>query len=140
MEPTVTAGQVITAREVGREYRPRHGDVVLFHPPGGRWGDRTVLFLKRVVAVGGETIACCDPAGKVTVNGTSLDESYVSNDSPLDVPPNPHYCGPRRFGPVEVAQDAVFVMGDNRASSIDSRCDGPIPTTSVFAVLMSAAG
>lgn len=35
MEPTVKAGQVITVRAVGREYRPRRGDVVLFHPDGG---------------------------------------------------------------------------------------------------------
>jgi signal peptidase I len=137
MEPTVKAGQVITAREVGPQYRPRHGDIVLFHPSGGQWGDRAVPFLKRVIAVGGETIACCDSAGKVTINGTPLVEPYVANDSPLDMPPNQHFCGSRRFDPVAVATDTVFVMGDNRASSNDSRCAGPIPAKSVFAVMIS---
>jgi signal peptidase I len=137
MEPTVRAGQVITVRAVGREYRPQHGDIVLFHPGGGQWGDTTAPFLKRVIAVGGETIACCDSAGKVTINGTPLVEPYVANDAPLDMPPSPHSCGPRRFGPSAVAKGTVFVMGDNRAMSNDSRCAGAIPATSVFAVMIS---
>lgn len=130
------AGQVITAREVGSQYLPRRGDIVLFHSSGGNWGDRTVPFLKRVIAVGGETIACCDPAGKVTIDGRPLDEPYVANDSPLDMPPS-YGCGPRRFDPVAVAKGTIFVMGDNRASSNDSRCAGPIPATAVFAVMIS---
>src|SRR4030095_675379 len=67
MEPTVKPGQVLTTRAGGGKYKPRHGAVVLSHPPGGRWGDRTTSFLKRVIAVGGET-ACCDSAGRVTIN------------------------------------------------------------------------
>jgi signal peptidase I len=137
MEPTVRAGQVITVRAVGREYRPRRGDIVLFHPGGGKWGDTTAPFLKRVIAVDGEAITCCDSAGKVTINGMPLDEPYVANDGPLDMPPSPHSCGSRRFGPVAVATGTVFVMGDNRAMSNDSRCAGPIPATSVFAVMTS---
>ncbi len=84
MEPTVRAAQVITARTVTGTYEPRRGDVVLFRSPGGLWGDRKVPLLKRVVAVGGETIACC---------------------------------------------------GDSRARSNDSRCAGPVPASSVFAVM-----
>lgn len=137
MAPTVKAGQVITVRQVGRDYKPQRGDVVLFHSNGGQWGDRTAPLLKRVVAVGGETIACCDPAGKVTVNDVPLDEPYVSDDGPLDLPPNPQDCGPRRFAPVGVATGSVFVMGDNRANSNDSRCAGPVPTASIFAVMTS---
>jgi signal peptidase I len=137
MEPTVKAGQVITVRAVGRDYKPRRGDIVLFHGGGGQWGDSAAPFLKRVIAVGGETIACCDTAGKVTINGRPLDEPYVANDAPPDMPPSAHSCGPRRFGPVAVATGTVFVMGDNRAASNDSRCAGPIPATSIFAVLAS---
>jgi signal peptidase I len=110
MEPTVKAGQVITVRAVGHEYSPRRGDIVLFHPDGGQWGDKKGPFLKRVVAVGGETIACCDSAGKVTLNGTPLAEPYVANDARLDMPPSRQDCGPRRFGPVAVAVGTVFVM------------------------------
>jgi signal peptidase I len=137
MEPTVKAGQVITVRPVGQEYRPRSGDIVLFHGDGGRWGETTAPRLKRVIAVGGQTISCCDSTGKVTIDDRSLDEPYVVNDAPLDMPPSPDFCGPRRFGPVTVATDTVFVMGDNRAMSNDSRCAGPIPATSVFAVMTS---
>ncbi|MEV0716875.1 signal peptidase I [Asanoa sp. NPDC050611] len=137
MEPAVKSGQVINARAVGDKYEPRHGDVVLFHPPGGRWGDRQTPFLKRVVAVGGETVACCDAAGKVTIDGKPLAEPYVTQDSPLDTPPGPDSCLPRRFGPVAVATGTLFVMGDNRVASNDSRCAGPIPETSVFAVMVS---
>ncbi|MDG6106274.1 signal peptidase I [Dactylosporangium aurantiacum] len=135
MEPAVKAGQVITVRKVGRGYSPRRGDVVLFRDAGPRWVATSSPLLKRVVAVGGETVACCDAAGKVTVNGAPLDEPYVTQDAPLDVPPNPQSCESRRFGPVAVPADAVFVLGDNRARSNDSRCAGPVPTASVFAVM-----
>lgn len=134
MEPTVKAGQVITARRVEHQYQPRRGDIVLYHPGGDRPDAR---FLKRVIAVGGETVACCDQAGQVTVDGKPLAEPYVANDSPLDLPPNPSSCLPRRFGPVAVAKGALFVMGDNRIASNDSRCTGTIPATSVFAVMTS---
>jgi signal peptidase I len=135
MEPTVKAGQVITTHGVGREYKPRRGDVVLFHPDGEKWGVSKAPFLKRVIAVGGETIACCDPTGKVTIDGAPLDEPYVTNNSSLDAPPTPEVCRSRQFGPVTVAKDAIFVMGDNRAASNDSRCAGPVPAASVVAVM-----
>jgi signal peptidase I len=137
MEPTVKAGQVITARTVTGTYEPRPGEAVLFRSPGGLWGDRKVPLLKRVVAVSGGTVACCDGAGKVTVDGNPLDEPYVAEDASLDEPPNPNYCGPRRFAPVTVPADSVFVMGDSRARSNDSRCAGPVPMSSVFAVMVN---
>jgi signal peptidase I len=135
MEPTVKAGQVITVRTLEPGYTPERGDIVLFHGDQVHWVAASSPLLKRVIAIGGETVACCDPAGKVTVNGAALDESYVAEDSPLDAPPNPHSCDSRRFGPITVPGDAVFVLGDNRARSNDSRCAGPIPATSVFAVM-----
>lgn len=135
MEPTVRAGQVITARTVTGTYEPRRGDVVLFRSPGGLWGDGKVPLLKRVIAVSGETIACCDTAGKVTVNGKPLDEPYVAEDASLDEPPDPNHCGSRRFAAATVPADSVFVMGDSRARSNDSRCAGPLPASSVFAVM-----
>ncbi|MDG4791531.1 signal peptidase I [Micromonospora sp. WMMD1102] len=135
MEPTVESGQVVTVRTVGGTYEPRRGDVVLLRSPGGLWGDREAPLLKRVVAVGGETIACCDTSGRVTVDGKALAEPYVAEDASLDEPPNPHSCGSRRFAAVTVPADSVFVMGDSRARSNDSRCAGPVPVSSVFAVM-----
>jgi signal peptidase I len=137
MEPTGKAGQVITARAVTGTYEPRRGDVVLFRSAGGAWGDHDGPLLKRVVAVAGETIACCDDAGKVTVDGKPLDEPYVTEDAPLDEPPAPGYCGPRRFAAVTVPANSVFLMGDSRARTNDSRCAGPVPASSVFAVMVS---
>ncbi|GAA1754856.1 hypothetical protein GCM10009681_27510 [Luedemannella helvata] len=136
MAPTVKSGQVITVRTVEGDYQPKRGDIVLFHG-GEQWGGSGAPLLKRVIAVGGETVACCDPDGKVTVNGQPLTEPYVATDAPLDLPPSPQDCGPRRFGPVAVPTGSVFVMGDNRAASNDSRCAGPIPATSVSAVMVS---
>jgi signal peptidase I len=135
MEPAVKAGQVITVRKTGAGYQPKRGDVVLFHGDQAHWVGTSSPLLKRVVAVGGETVACCTVAGKVTVNGEPLDEAYVAEDAALEVPPNPASCESRRFGPVQVPKDAVFVMGDNRARSNDSRCAGPVPVASVFAVM-----
>ncbi|MFC0529199.1 S26 family signal peptidase [Phytohabitans kaempferiae] len=97
MEPTVRSGQVITVWTVTGRYEPRRGDVVLFRSPGGLWGDHKVPLLKRVVAVGGETVACCGAAGTVTVDGRLLDEPYVAEDASLDESPDPNHCGPRRI-------------------------------------------
>jgi signal peptidase I len=136
MEPTVKAGQVINVRKVGHGYTPRHGDIVLFHGTE-KWSasPASEVFLKRVVAVGGEVIACCDSAGLVTVDDSPLDEPYVKDNSPLDAAPAPGTCLARKFDPVTVPPDMVFLMGDNRMASNDSRCEGPVPASSVFAVM-----
>ncbi|MEU7873731.1 signal peptidase I [Dactylosporangium sp. NPDC049140] len=133
MEPGIKPGQVITARRVA-DYTPKRGDVVLFHPPAD-WSAKDTPMLKRVLAVGGEVVACCTPAGKVTVNGAALDETYLGEDGPLDAQPDPRSCLARRFGPVAVPQGSVFLAGDHRVASNDSRCLGPIPASAVFAVV-----
>jgi signal peptidase I len=66
-------------------------------------------FIKRVIGIGGDTVACCDDAGRVTVNGKPLDEPYVFEDD--------H----RSFGPVTVPKGQLWVMGDHRGDSDDSR-------------------
>ena len=106
------------------------GDVVVFEDPGGWLGatpEPTGLqeflsliglypegghLVKRVVALGGDRVACCNRGGRITVNGTPLrEEDYLRKGvSPSD----------RRFD-VTVPADAVWVMGDNRSNSQDSR-------------------
>jgi signal peptidase I len=68
-------------------------------------------FIKRVVGVPGDQVACCDDQGRVTVNGAALDESYVfPGNSASDLPFN-----------VTVPEGRLWVMGDHRAASADSR-------------------
>ncbi|WP_425273065.1 signal peptidase I [Saccharomonospora piscinae] len=73
-------------------------------------------FVKRIIATGGQTVECCDDRNRVLVDGQPLDEPYIhwqSSDSEQ-----------REFGPVTVPEGTVWVMGDNRNNSSDSRYQG----------------
>ncbi|MFJ6072936.1 signal peptidase I [Streptomyces sp. NPDC093065] len=89
--------------------RPQRGDVVVFDGTGlfGH-GD----YIKRVVGVGGDHVVCCDEEGRVRVNGQSVDESafLYPGDRPSTVPFD-----------VVVPDGTLFVLGDHRADSSDSR-------------------
>jgi signal peptidase I len=81
-------------------------------------------FVKRVIGVGGDTVACCDAAGRVTVNNVPLDEPYVFENNPLDAG--------RTFAPIKVPDGDLWVMGDHRGDSADSRINGPVPQDRVI--------
>jgi signal peptidase I len=105
------------------------GDLIGISQPGEK------DFIKRVIGVPGDTVACCDVNGNVYVNGYALDESpYLPDElnSPRDREPSPRECGSRRFNPVTVAPGQIFVMGDHRLVSQDSRCQGQVPIENVI--------
>ena len=136
MESTLLMGDRVVVQKISDFDR---GDVVVFRDPGGWLSepvsdpgpfDRVLEFvgvptastpghlIKRVIGLPGDTVECCDEENRITVNGQSLDESaylYVDSD---DVQINPSDV---RFK-VVVPADRIFVMGDHRDVSADSRC------------------
>jgi signal peptidase I len=134
-------GEVIVFRgtdDWDPEYRPAGGDDGLLGDIATGVLDLIGLaepdekdFIKRVIAVGGDTVACCDADGDVVVNGVSLHEDdYVYDDAPLDVAPGT--CHSRRFEAVAIPEGEVWVMGDHRGNSKDSRCQGPVPVENII--------
>ncbi|GAA5120503.1 signal peptidase I [Haloechinothrix salitolerans] len=82
-------------------------------------------FVKRIIATGGQTVRCCDEDNRVVVDGEPLDEPYVYYP-----PGGEHQHDP--FDPVTVPEDMVWVMGDNRGNSSDSRANGPVPVDNII--------
>jgi signal peptidase I len=111
MSPTLTAGDHVLVDKLSGRWRPSEvGDLVVFHEPQG--GE---LAVKRIVALEGSTVALED--GVLHVDGVPQREPGIDLKGVDSV----------YFGPVAVAAGAVFVMGDNRGDSIDSRTYGAIP-------------
>ncbi len=132
MEPTMLVDDKILVQKVsywGGDVK--RGDVVVFDDPGSWLGsedsphasnalqgalEKVGLFptgghlIKRVIGVGGDTVACCSD-GKLTVNGTKLDEPYVLDETATK----------DETFEVKVRDGYLWVMGDNRGNSSDSR-------------------
>lgn len=138
---TPQRGEVVVFRGTDSwdpEYRPAAGDDGAFSAFTTGVLDLIGLakpdekdFIKRVIAVGGDTVSCCDADGNVVVNGVSLHEdAYVYENSPLDIEPG--VCGARRFEELTVPEGEVWVMGDHRGDSSDSRCSGTVPVENII--------
>jgi signal peptidase I len=111
MERGLRAGDRVLVNKLAYRFgaEPRRGDVVVFDG-SGYFGDAE--YIKRVVGVGGDRVVCCDREGRLQVNGRSVDESayLYPGDSPSTV----------RFD-VVVPDGTLFVLGDHRSDSSDSR-------------------
>ncbi|MFD5433354.1 signal peptidase I [Kitasatospora sp. NPDC127067] len=140
MEQTIQIGDRVLVDKLTPWFgsEPQRGDIVVFKDPGG-WlerdrkpsGDGPVLggakqvltfvgllpsdneqdLIKRVIGVGGDTVECCDAQGRLSVNGRPVEESYLAPGNPPS----------RQTFKVQVPQGRLWVMGDHRDVSADSR-------------------
>ncbi len=101
MENTLFHGERLMVDKLTYRFRePRRGEIIVLNMPRSR-------FIKRIIAVGGDSIQ--ERSGVIYVNGAALDEPYVDNKTTMN------------WGPFLVPEGHVWVMGDNRPRSDDSR-------------------
>jgi signal peptidase I len=121
MEPNYFDHEYLIINEISyRLSTPKRGEVIVFHYPY----DRSQYFIKRIIGLPGETITISN--GKITIineanaNGFVLEENYL---------PNVYTQGELT---VKLNSDEYYVLGDNRAASLDSRMFGPITRADII--------
>ena len=108
MEPTLHNGELVLYTRLNKEYKK--GDVVSVRIPSGEY------YVKRIIALEGDTVRISD--GSVYVNDRLLDEPYIVGETW-------EQAGAVRY-PLTLQKGKIFVMGDNREISMDSRSFGVI--------------
>ena len=83
MEHTLNINDRVLVNKLVYDFRaPRRGEIIVFTSPvSWRSSPDETDFIKRVIGVGGDHVACCDSQGRLTVNGTPLDEPYLNTDA-----------------------------------------------------------
>lgn len=119
MSPTLQQGdRFVVETRTYEKHAPQRGDVIVFV----REGTGNSVWAKRVIAVGGDTIRVAND--KVTLNGKVLAEPYLAPVDASEPVPDP-------FGPVTVPPGSLFLLGDNRHNSNDSRYFGFVDVRNV---------
>ena len=121
MNPTLTHNDTLfTSRLM---YTPKVGDIIIFRPPASP----KTPYVKRVIATEGQTVDIDPLTGTVTVDGKAYDEPYIAE------PIQPSRMGDMEY-PFTVPEGTVFVLGDNRNNSHDSRDSdvGAVPVKNII--------
>jgi signal peptidase I len=116
MEHTLNINDRVLVNKLVYHFRsPARGEVIVFTSPlSWRNTPDEKDFIKRVIGIGGDHVACCDTQGRITINGTPIDEPYLNMDAGK-LP-----ASPSRFS-IVVPKGRLWVMGDNRFYSGDSQ-------------------
>jgi signal peptidase I len=118
MEPTLARHEKVTVRLLEPGATVRRGDIIVFRQPG----EEHKKYMKRVVALAGDSVEI--KGDTLLVNGVTQREPYAKYTRRIP-------C----VGPIHVPPDAVFVLGDNRANSLDSRHYGCVPHSNIVGVV-----
>lgn len=114
MYPTLKENEMILVNKLEYKlHQPKRGDIIVFHSPLSKDS-----YVKRVIGLPGEEIEIRN--GLVFINGEKVDEGYLTTETK------------GYFGPIQIGYNELFVMGDNRGNSMDSREFGPILMKSVI--------
>jgi signal peptidase I len=120
MEPALQNGEIVTVSAWPyRNADPIPRDIIVFQYPE----DPSIVFVKRLIAVGGSTVEIVD--GVTLVDGRPLNEPYLRGVVP-------HREFARTMARVQVPPQSYFVMGDNRDNSDDSRHWGFVPRSAIL--------
>ena len=116
MEPTlVPEDRVLVSKFIYRFVEPKPGDVIVFVAPNEGGKD----FIKRIVATEGDTVKVID--GQLFINDKTAQQDFETMPGDYS-----------NWGPETIKQDHVFVMGDNRPNSLDSRVFGQLPENAIL--------
>ena len=127
MERTFTQGDYVLVDRLSHLWSPyARGQVIVFRPPQSA-ADQTDPYIKRIIGVGGDTVEVRD--GQVFVNGAALNEPYLFHNDAGVAEPTVVSGAQSKW---VVPEGDLFVMGDHRQVSDDSRVFGPIPVSSVI--------
>jgi len=128
MYPTLHEGDRVLVNKLSyRLHDVNRGDIVVFERPATETSSNIPDLIKRVVGLPGESVVIED--GVVYVDNQRIDESYLPAGTVTSVTSAPYKC--TRQAPCVVPPGSVWVMGDNRADSKDSRYFGPIPESTI---------